>query len=53
MAKDISEALFDYILALKVMAVLANPDRKLSSDFEVRGETALQEPVIDENDGWE
>ncbi len=53
MAKDTSEELFDYILALKAMAVLANPDRKLYSDLEVRGEIALQDPVIDENDGWE
>lgn len=50
--KDTSEELFDYILALKAMAVLANPDRKLYSDFEVRGKTTLQEPVVDENDGW-
>lgn len=27
MVKDTSEELFDYILALKAMAVLANPDR--------------------------
>ena len=50
---DENERILDEITELKAMIRLSNAAPELVSDYQVRGEIALQEPVIDENDGWE
>lgn len=50
---DENERMLDEITELKAMIRLSNAAPELVSDYQVRGEIALQEPVIDENDGWE
>lgn len=50
---DENEQMLDEITELKAMIRLSNAAPELVSDYQVRGEIALQEPVIDENDGWE
>lgn len=48
-----NERILDEITELKAMIRLSNAAPELVSDYQVRGEIALQGPVIDENDGWE
>lgn len=48
-----NERLLDEITELKAMIRLNNAAPELVSDYQVRGKKALQEPVIDEDDGWE
>ena len=44
---------YETTLNLKATIRLNNSASELVSDYQVRGEKALREPVIDEDDGWE
>lgn len=44
---------YETTLNLKAAIRLSNAAPELVSDYEVRGEKALQELVIDKDDGWE
>ena len=50
---DENERMLDEITELKATIRLNNAVPELVSDHQVRGEKALREPVIDEDDGWE
>ncbi|MDC2842267.1 type II toxin-antitoxin system Phd/YefM family antitoxin [Limosilactobacillus mucosae] len=48
-----NDRLLDEITELKAAIRLNNSAPELVSDYQVRGEKALREPVIDKGDGWE